>query len=519
MQARPLVFSFFCLSLTFSSCDSNFSVGMGSSNTASPSVSVNAAWDGGSLQSASTIANLIPLSGPSIAIPVVSIASGRALNSRSGVAAGNYALVEMLVDGSVPKAGACEIVEVAEGQSIQRLFDFSAASGGSWKVGTAPPASAETGIALGGWSDSILLSDALVLTASAPSVSTNSVYIWRIDGDARSIGYCYNLNATGDKLAVGNHLVTVERRPVDGSAGETLAKTIAVALPPSGSDSLGWQLNGTNSGLARLGVDKSKLALYSGPAKPVSGTTISDKRIETCLDLSAGGVTIERCWIHPLTATKGNHLIVTYDNNNAQAPAPAMVTIRDSDIDGTAIDAYTVCGALAFSGGGTIQRCNIYGAGSGIGVWHAGTSLPVIVEGNYIHGLRAWGDPATTGSHNDGFTVREYRGPSVIVRNNRIDCSSGNDTGAFFIQPYSGFIDNVLAQGNLLEGLGYQMIVERNNYDYGTHLRSVNNRFSCTGFGAGYVDKKGLGYGWAEWNGNFRNDASKADNQGAIVTI
>lgn len=68
---------------------------------------------------------------------------------------------------------------------------------------------------------------------------------------------------------------------------------------------------------------------------------------------------------------------------------------------------------------------------------------------------RAWGDPATTGNHSDGFTVRDFpAGPGrlLIVRNNRIDCDSGNDTGAFFVQTYGGNIDNVAASGNLLEG-------------------------------------------------------------------
>jgi hypothetical protein len=287
----------------------------------------------------------------------------------------------------------------------------------------------------------------------------------------------------------------------------------------SGPDTDGWKLTEQNTGLANQGIDKGSLLAYTGPSKPSAGTTISNVKIDRPLDLSAGGITIEKCWIRPLPAnfTKGQYIIVTYDNNKNQAPAPTPVTVKDCDIDGTAIDAETICGALGFSGSGTVQRCNIYGMGSGIGIWHTSASQSALIEGNYIHGLRAWGDPKTTGSHNDGFTIRDFIGPAVVVRNNRIDCSSGNDTGAFFIQPYSGPVDNLLAQGNLLEGNNYQMQLGQMNYDYGKNMRAVDNRFSGTGFGPSYVKRGSLAYGWAEWSDNYLNDPLKTGNKGAVV--
>jgi len=287
----------------------------------------------------------------------------------------------------------------------------------------------------------------------------------------------------------------------------------------NGPETYGWKLTEQNTGLANRGIDKNTLTVYSGPAKPASGTTISNMRIDRPLDLSAGGITIEECWIRPLPAnfTKGQQILVTYDNNNNQAPAPSVVTVADCDIDGTAIDAEKICAALAFSGSGTVRGCNIYGMGSGIGIWRSSSSQSALIEGNYIHGLRKWGDPRTTGSHNDGFTIRDFIGPSVVVRNNRIDCSSGNDTGAFFIQPYSGPIDNLLAQGNLLEGNNYQMQLDQMNYDYGRNMCAVNNRFSGTGFGPSSVIRGSLSYGWAEWRDNYLNDPRKSGNKGAAV--
>jgi hypothetical protein len=281
----------------------------------------------------------------------------------------------------------------------------------------------------------------------------------------------------------------------------------------------GWELKETNTGLAGVEMERSSLPLYSGPSKPAKGAVISEMKIETSLDLSAGDITIERCWIRPVLPSRGISFITTYDNNRNQEPAPEKVIIRDCDIDGTALSAYDVCFSAAFAGNGTVERCNIFGMGSGIAIFHAGDKVSAVIQGNYVHGLRAWGNPATDGSHNDGLTIRDYMGPSAVVRNNRIDCSSGNDTGAFFIQPWAGLIDNVLVEGNLLEGLGYQLMLERNNYDYGTSLRAIDNRFSGTGFGPGYINRKGLTYGWAEWKDNYIRDSSKYGNRGAIAPM
>ncbi len=268
----------------------------------------------------------------------------------------------------------------------------------------------------------------------------------------------------------------------------------------------GWGLNSSNTGLAGAGIDGATLPLYTGPSTVPAGTVISEKRIDKQLNLNAGNIIIERCLIQPATTGFGTAFIGCGNVN-------AVATIRDCDIDGSLITDNNVVGfSFAFSGSGVIERCNIHDTGSGI--WLSNCNREVRAEGNYIHGLR-WGvggSPAGP-SHTDGITIRGYSGPSAMIRNNRIDCSSGSDTGSIFFQPYSGFVNNVTVTGNLLEGLGYKLILETNAYGYGGNMVSYNNRFATTGW---LVSITG-GMGWAKWENNYINDPSRNDNKGTSV--
>ena len=58
--------------------------------------------------------------------------------------------------------------------------------------------------------------------------------------------------------------------------------------------------------------------------------------------------------------------------------------------------------------------------------------------------------------------VRDFRdapGRTAKFLNNRIDCSTGHDTGALFIQPTWLPIHNAFVEGNYLEGGGYNLYV------------------------------------------------------------
>jgi hypothetical protein len=282
----------------------------------------------------------------------------------------------------------------------------------------------------------------------------------------------------------------------------------------------GWQIDATKVGLAPLGLSCTSLPPYTGPSKPAHGTLISGKLISTDMDLSAGGITIERSCVRPSSVGRGTPVLNTTDNNVTFQPGADLVTIRDSEIDGSLLSNEAASLTAGFHGVGTIQRNYIHHFGSGLALISTGLKLDALYEQNYVTDMLGYGDPATTGNHSDAFTIRDFDTSQVptrtaMIRNNRFDCDSPNATGAFFVQAWSGFIDNVTAEGNLLEGNGYQLILEANASGYGTHMNAINNRFSGTGFGPGYADR---GPGWAQWSENYLNDPTKPDNKGAVVS-
>lgn len=286
---------------------------------------------------------------------------------------------------------------------------------------------------------------------------------------------------------------------------------------PAPAGAPGWQLTQGNTGLAAAGLNCDSLPLYTGPGQPGAGTVISGKRIEQALTLFAGNITIEKSCIRPTKLDEAAPLVTTNGpcGSNSCQVTGAPVTIRDSNIDGSKLSASTIAKSCAFLGVGTLQRNYITGMGSGICFYNTGSSLNGLAEGNYVRGLRTAGD-----AHNDGATVRDFpldknAGRTLTFRNNRIDCSTGQDTGALFIQTYGGDIDNVTVEGNLLEGGGYQLGLESSHGNqYGRNMKSINNRFTGSGWGAAYVTANGVGYKWAVWQDNYLLDANAPDAKG-----
>ncbi|SER86115.1 hypothetical protein SAMN05216188_116157 [Lentzea xinjiangensis] len=286
---------------------------------------------------------------------------------------------------------------------------------------------------------------------------------------------------------------------------------------PAPAGSPGWKLTRASTGLAAVGLDCDSLPLYTGPAAPAAGTVISGKRVEQALTLFAGNITVEKSCVRPVKLAEAAPLITTNGpcGTNSCQVTGAPVTIRDSDVDGSRLSASTIAKSCAFLGIGTLQRNHITGMGSGICFYNTGHALNGLAEGNYVRGLRTAGD-----AHNDGATVRDFpldRNPArtLTFRNNRIDCSTGQDTGALFIQTYGGDIDNVTVEGNLLEGGGYQLGLESSHgHRYGRNMKAVDNRFTGSGWGAAYVTANGVGYSWAVWEDNFLLDVNAPDAKG-----
>ncbi len=279
----------------------------------------------------------------------------------------------------------------------------------------------------------------------------------------------------------------------------------------------GWDLDATNVGLAALGSSCGALPLYTGPADVPAGTVIRGKRITAPINVSAGRIVIERSCVRLETAVSGMPAIATTDYNTLR-PAAGTVVIRDSEIDGSLLAPELAAAVTAVVGVADLENNYIHHFGSGIMLMDTGKDRDVLVERNYVTGLVAWGDAAQEGNHSDAFTIRDFDASLqpdrvAMIRGNRFDCDSGNDTGALFIQTFAGRIDNVIVERNLLEGAGYQLGLNEVNAPYGA-LTAVDNRFSGTGYGPAYVQG---GQGWQRWERNHIFDPTRTDGMGEPV--
>lgn len=312
--------------------------------------------------------------------------------------------------------------------------------------------------------------------------------------------------------------------PACSSAPDTGPRPTPATAPRSPTSGLpqdpgpGWALTAESVGLAPLGLSCASLPAYDGPSKPARGTAISDRLVLEALDLSAGGITIERSCLRPTDIGQGLPVLTTKDNNLTFQPGADLVTIRDSEIDGSALSQKAAALSTGFIGIADLQRNYVHHLGSGLALMTTGTSLDALVEQNYVTDLISWGDPATDGNHSDAFTVRDFSnahrsGRQAVVRNNRFDCDSPSATGAFFVQTYAGPIDNLLIEGNLLEGGGYQVGLEAKNFGY-SNIRATNNRLSGTGYGSVYTTG---GSGFTQWQDNYRYDPAGIEARGEAV--
>lgn len=279
----------------------------------------------------------------------------------------------------------------------------------------------------------------------------------------------------------------------------------------------GWDLTSENVGLRSKGLTCEELPEYAGPTDVPSGTSIREKRITKPVNVSAGGILIERSCIQPTEVERGMPVVATTNYNNME-PAAGMVIIHDSEFDGSLLSEHDSAMATAFIGVGELTNNFIHHFGSGIALMITGPEHDALVELNYVTELTAWGDSTTDGNHSDAFTVRDFAASSdgsrkATIRNNRFDCDSGNDTGALFVQTYAGPIDNLTIEGNLMEGGGYQLGLNETNHPY-SDVRAVNNRFSGTGFGTSYVEG---GSGWDVWEENYLFEPDQPNSRGAPV--
>lgn len=282
----------------------------------------------------------------------------------------------------------------------------------------------------------------------------------------------------------------------------------------AGSSLKGWELSEKNTGLKG---DYTKLKIIkpedvgSLARKTLfvskNNITISDKHIPYQVVVTGKGVIFERCRFQPTTTGKGSPLIRSQESR---------AIFRDCEMDFSKVPIEQAYMSIGITLCGEIYRCNIYGSSTGIYISNNKSKETSIAEGNYIHGLR-FQRPA----HVDGLTIRRCDGQGgMIIRNNRI-ITDVPATGALFIQAWAGHINNVLIEGNLLQGYGHCLGLESNKHGYGKNMRAINNRldaWTVQGAGPWYTTVAG-GTSWSVWKDNYAYDAKAKDFKGQVVNL
>lgn len=269
----------------------------------------------------------------------------------------------------------------------------------------------------------------------------------------------------------------------------------------------GWDLTEANTGLAGVGLTEGDLTTYVGSPALSANTTYTEQLFTEDLDLSAGGVTLVRCSIHPTFLHSGWPCVYL------SFVGSEVATLTDCDIDVSDLVMADGWDNVGFQGGGILTRCKIHGMCTGV-KFQSGDTVSPSMNLCYIYGLR------TQTGHIDGFTTRLYNGPGISITNSRICADYATlVTAAIIIQCTFGNIHNVIMTGNLLEGNGYNFILDNGGSAYTYHdIVLTNNRFTANVAGhEGYV-LAGFGPGITQ-SENYVNDSGAADHKGTAVTI
>lgn len=296
--------------------------------------------------------------------------------------------------------------------------------------------------------------------------------------------------------------------------------------PPPAGTLMGWQITADNIGLKPHGLSCDSLPLYTGPMDIPAGTTISGKRIEGFVNAAAGNITVEKSCIRPKGSSWGYIFEAAYFDGSgpggSNIPAKGPVTIRDSEIDASRITTQEGrARSDGIRGSANIYRNYIHGMGTGISIAVSNNKLSIVIENNYVDDMTSYGDGATSGTHSSAFTVRDFPAEgtarTITVRNNRFNCDGGNETGAHTIQTTFGAIDNLISEGNLLEGNSFLSRLERYDGTPYSNIKMNNNRFRFGPSVYGAALAQGGGAGYAQWTENYMYDPAKADGKGSAV--
>lgn len=169
-------------------------------------------------------------------------------------------------------------------------------------------------------------------------------------------------------------------------------------------------------------------------------------------------------------------------------------TIQDCEINGvgTGND-----GSHGIYGQGTFLRNNIYNVENGITLNNGDT----LIQGNYIHDLKASGSPHYDGIQMDG-------GQSNVDITGNTIINPHEQTAAIMIDNYFGPISNIKVDGNWLQGGGYTLYSD-GQFSGGTisGVSVTNNKF-----GKGY-------WGYASIVKNSVSQSGNTDLNGAAIKL
>lgn len=213
-----------------------------------------------------------------------------------------------------------------------------------------------------------------------------------------------------------------------------------------------------------------------------NGSVISGLDIAGTVYIAASNVVLKNCRVK-----SASYAIVKVKDG-------FYATIQDCEINGvgTGND-----GSHGIYGQGTFLRNNIYNVENGITL-NNGNS---VIQGNYIHDLKASGDP-----HYDGIQIDGGQS-GVVIEGNTIINQNGQ-TAAIMIDNYFGPISNIKVNGNVLQGGGYTLYSD-GQFKGGTisGVSVTNNKF-----------KKGY-WGYASIVNNTITQSGNTDMNGAAIRI
>ncbi len=189
-------------------------------------------WPAALVTSASVTAQLVPAAGATRAL-TFTLGSGTAGSATTSIPVGYHTLSLQVLDGTVPVAGAIEIVRILKDQTTAGTFAFSQVNPapGNMQVSITPSMANPLTVTLSGQRASVVQGTGFTLQASVAGV-TGVVYSWYLNGGFSSTGASYAVPAT---LTPGTYRIDVAAFTADGLRAGSATTSLTVTPAPAAS--------------------------------------------------------------------------------------------------------------------------------------------------------------------------------------------------------------------------------------------------------------------------------------------